>query len=212
MSARFGLPVAFVLFIALLPTAIHSYVGMRIEDGLTTAAIPDTLEGYVGSKTSRNANWGERRFDSTDWIERSYQAGGRDVRLVVVRSFDLKKLYHHPELAAAYGVDLRPAGSTGQRRARPSCTRSRRSGARARSSMYALMYDGVFIEDPLWFQLRTAGKLLVGGRRQMTLFFVHQANVPANQPPADTAAALVLGAAVDAFANQRPGRSAVAGN
>jgi hypothetical protein len=208
MSARFGLPVALALFLALLPTAIHSYVGVRVEDGLTAAAIPEALAGFSGTKTSRNATWGQRRFDATDWIERTYHAGAKDVRLVVVRSFDLKKLYHHPELAAAYGTDLRPAGiqrsSTG-----PTVVHTFESVAGGRQAvMYALLYDGVFVEDPLWFQLQTAGKLLVGGRRQMTLFFVHQSDVPAGEPLENTAAASVLRAAVEAFAQQQPGVSA----
>ena len=207
MSTRYGLPVALVLFLALLPTAIHSYVGMRIEDGLTTAAIPETLDGFPGSKTSRNANWGERRFDSADWIERTYNVKNHNVRLVVARSFDLKKLYHHPELAAAYGTDLR---STGLHRSatRPTVVHTLESAGGPRQVvLYALMYDDEFIENPLWFQLRTAGKLLVGGRRQMTLFFVQQSDVPADQPQADTAAALLLTAAVDAFTGQRPATS-----
>ena len=201
MSVRYGLPVALVLFLALLPTAIHSYVGMRIDDGLTTAAIPESLAGFTGTKTARNANWGERRFDSTDWIERTYRDRGREVRLVVARSFDLKKLYHHPELAAAYGIDLRNVGMRGLANGPRVHTLESPSGTR-QIVMYALMYDGVFVEDPIWFQLRTAGKLLVGGRRQMTMFFVHQSEVPAGQPPEDTAGARVLSAAIDAFARQ----------
>lgn len=204
MSVRYGVPVALVLFLALLPTAIHSYVGIRINDGLTTTAIPETLGGFFGTKTARNANWGERRFDSTDWIERTYNVKNQNVRLVVARSFDLKKLYHHPELAASYGTDLR---STGVIRAAngPALVHSLESAAGPRQVvLYALMYDGAFIDNPMWFQVRTAGKLLVGGRRQMTLFFVHQSDVPPGQPQAETAAAVLLNAAIDAFTSQQP--------
>lgn len=210
MSPRFALPVALVLLLALLPTAIHSYVGMRVDDGFTTAAIPNTLAGFEGTNTSRNAGWGEKRFDSADWIERNYTSSGKDVRLVVLRSFDLKKLYHHPELAAAYGVDLRPAGI--QRAASgPTVVHTLETVTGNRQLvMYALLYDDVFVENPIWFQLETAGKLLVGGRRQMTLFFVHQENVPSQQPAGETAAATILRAAVDAFVQQQP--AAGAGN
>lgn len=204
MSSRFDLPVALVLLLALLPTAIHSYVGMRVDDGLTTATIPNTLAGFVGTKTSRNEAWGQKRFDSADWIERTYSSNATDVRLVVVRSFDLKKLYHHPELAAAYGIDLR-LGDIQRSEAGPTVVHTLESASGERQVvMYALMHDGVFVENPLWFQLKTAGKLLVGGRRQMTLFFVHQARVPAEQPAGDTAAAMILRAAVDAFVHQTP--------
>jgi len=204
MSVRFGLPVAMMLFLALLPTAIHSYVGLRVEDGLKTTAIPDTLAGFYGTKTSRNANWGERRFASSDWIERTYQSGNKDVRLAVVRSFDLKKLYHHPELAAAYGIDLRSAGIRRiDSSAGPVVLHTFESVAGGHQVvMYALMYDGQFIESPVWFQLRTSGKLLMGGRRQMTLFFVHQADVPAGETPERSAAATVLRTAIEAFVKQ----------
>ena len=204
MSPRYATPVALVLLLALLPTAIHSYVGLRVEDHLTTAGIPTILEGYVGTQTSRRANWGERRFDATDWIERSYQAGDASVQLTVVRSFDMKKLYHHPELAAADSVDWRPHGIVRLENG-PTGVHVLESAAGNRQlAMYVLLYDDVFVEDPMWFQLRTSGKLLVGGRRQMTLFFVHQAEVPADQAPEKTAAAAILRSAIDAFRHQGP--------
>jgi hypothetical protein len=204
MSPRYATPVALILLLALLPTAIHSYVGLRVEDHLTTAAIPTTLEGFVGAKTSRRANWGEKRFDATDWTERTYFAGSQEVRLLVARSFDLKKLYHHPELAAADGIDLRPLGLTqlGDGLGAVHALGSTDSGRR-QIALYALVYDGVLIDNPLWFQFRTSGKLLVTGRKQMTLFFVHQADVPEGLSAEQTAAATVLKAAVKAFVGQQ---------
>ena len=203
MSPRFAAPVALVLLLALLPTAIHSYVGLRVEDGLKVAAIPETLDGFVGARTSRNATWGQRRFDATEWIERSYNAGDRGVRLIVARSFDLKKLYHHPELAAADGAELEfarvlalPGGPSGVHVLES-------TGGNRQIAMYVLLYDGIFVEDPIWFQFRTAGKLLVTGRKQMTLFFAHEVDVPTDQQPENTAAARVLKAAVAAFTEQR---------
>ena len=204
MSPRYATPVALLLLLALLPTAIHSYVGLRVADRLTTAGIPTILEGYVGTPTSRRANWGERRFDATDWTERSYQASDSSVRLTVVRSFDMKKLYHHPELAAADSVDWRAHGLIRLENG-PTGVHVLESAAGNRQlALYVLLYDDTFVEDPVWFQLRTAGKLLVGGRRQMTLFFVHQPEVPADQAPEKTAAASILRSAVDAFKHQGP--------
>jgi len=204
ISSRYAAPVALVLLLALLPTAIHSYVGLRVEDGLTTASVPDTLEGFVGSPTSRRPNWGQRGFDATDWTERAYMAGASEVRLLMARSFDLKKLYHHPELAAADGVDLRPLGikplGTGLGGVHVLQTEQ---GPR-HVALYALVYDGALIEDPMWFQFRTAGRLLVTGRKQMTLLFAQQANVPDSQAPEETAAATVLKAAVRQFVAQQP--------
>ena len=203
MSPRFAAPVALVLLLALLPTAIHSYVGLRADDGLTITAIPETLDGFVGTKTTRNPTWGQRRFDATEWIERNYRSGSRDVRLVVVRSFDLKKLYHHPELAVAYGTDLRAAGITRIPSGPDAVHVLESAGGPRQIALYTLMYDDGFVEDPIWFQLRTAGKLLVSGRKQMTLFFAHQADVPDGDAAEKSAAAVVLKSAVAAFRQQR---------
>ena len=52
----------------MVPTWIHSYSGSVVEDGRTTDAVPALLDGFVGTPTARNATWGERRFDSTDWV------------------------------------------------------------------------------------------------------------------------------------------------
>lgn len=210
MSPRYAAPVALVLLLALLPTAIHSYAGLRVDDHLKTASIPATLEGFDGTPTTRRPNWGERRFDATDWTERTYFAGTQQVRLLVARSFDLKKLYHHPELAAADGTDLRPAGIRQIGDGLGGVHALETTSGRREVALYALVYDGALIEDPIWFQFRTAGRLLVTGRKQMTLFFAHQAEVPAGQEPEKTAAAKILKAAVTAFAAQ--GNAAPRGN
>lgn len=202
ISPRYAAPVALALLLALLPTAIHSYAGLRVADHLTVSAIPETLDGFVGSPTSRRANWGQRRFDATEWIERTYTAPSRNVRLVVARSFDLKKLYHHPELAAADGVDLHARGTAQLPDGLGGVHVLETESGTRQVVLYALVYDGMLIEDPVWFQFRTAGKLLVTGRKQMTLFFVHQADAPREQPPEKTAAADVLKAALAAFAGQ----------
>lgn len=202
MSPRYAAPVALVLLLALLPTAIHSYVGLKVEDHLTTTGIPNTLEGFVGTQTSRRATWGQKRFDATDWTERTYFAGNQEVRLLVARSFDLKKLYHHPELAAADGIDLRPLGIKQLGDGLGGVHALQSTNAPRQVALYALVYDGALIEDPIWFQFRTAGKLLVTGRKQMTLFFAHQADVPEGLPAEQTAAATVLKAAVTQFAAQ----------
>src|SRR5688572_467043 len=102
ISSRF-MPVACALIaIALVPTLIHSYAGAVEVDGRTTAGIPAFLAGFTSTDAGRNATWGKRRFDSDDWSERTYRNGVDAVRLTVVRSYDSKSLYHHPELAVAY--------------------------------------------------------------------------------------------------------------
>jgi hypothetical protein len=150
--------------------------------------------------SGRNATWGKRRFDSDDWMERDYTSNGDTVKLSVIRSFDPKTLYHHPELAIAYG---------------PSYIRNevRRFAQRpdvpvhmlytdtdvGTVAMYALLYDNRFVEDPIGFQIRTAGELLFSRRKPMTIFFVTDQKVAASANIDTLPAANVLFAAIDSF-------------
>src|SRR5687768_4247407 len=160
--------------LALIPTIIHSYAGGMVVDGRLAATIPALLAGYSSVPSGRNATWGKRRFDSDDWIERNYSASGRPtIRLTVIRSLDAKSVYHHPELA----VEDR-ASFVGERIRRfperpdiPVHVLEPGQATRA-AAMYALHYDDRFVENPILFQVRTAGELLFRPRQPMTLFFV----------------------------------------
>jgi hypothetical protein len=146
----------------------------------------------------RNADWGRRRFDTDDWIARRYVSGHTDVVLTAIRAYDLKALYHHPELAVAYDT---PFFDSEIRRFEhhPSIpVHVLRDGDRA-LGLYVLLYDGEYVADPVWFQLRTSIRLLVSGRRPMTLLFARQTMVPAGQDIEQTDAATILFAAIDAF-------------
>src|SRR5664280_2539690 len=100
ISARYALPVAFVLMLALIPTVIHSYLGLKTDDGLSVKNIKPVLDNFYSIPTNRQPGWGEVTFGSEDWIERIYtDEQGKSLRLFVGRSYDHKRLYHHPELA-----------------------------------------------------------------------------------------------------------------
>jgi hypothetical protein len=172
ISTRYAVPTIVLLALALVPTTIHTYVGAEVTDGLKTTAIPGILDGMPSAPTERRQGWMWNNFQSTDWIERSYKAGNQDVLLFVARSFDAKRLYHHPELAALRGTETKPAGVT-RLAARPDVplhvlrtSKDNRRGV----GVYALLYNGRFIDDPITFQLRTSLELLVSGRKPMTLF------------------------------------------
>jgi hypothetical protein len=171
ITSRFAPVTAALLALALVPTVIHSYRGLTIEDGLRTAAIPEVLDGAASRPTTRKAAWVESNLAATDWIERTYRVGGDDVRLFAARSYDAKRLYHHPELAVLRGTETVPAGR-GILPGRPDVpiqliqvSRKGRQGI----AVYALRYNGRYVENPLLFQVRTAGELLLSGRRAMTL-------------------------------------------
>ena len=199
-SSRYAPAVLAALIVALVPTIIHSYVRLVVTDGRATAAIPATLLTYSSSPTKRPVNWGASHFDSQDWFEREYVANGDKVVLTVVRSYDLKALYHHPELAVAYHDAKFDRATTETAADRPDVPvhvlTDREAGPVA---LYVLLYDGRFIADPIRFQLRTAGELLFTGRKPMTLFFVRDDAPPEGVTPLELPAKRLLFEAIDQF-------------
>lgn len=201
ISFRYLPATCVLLALALVPTIIHSYSNDAGDDGRRTDAIPTELAGYTSRPSDRNATWGQRRFDSHDWVEREYRdvARGHEVTLTVVRSYDAKSVYHHPELAVAYGVSFvgQQVSRLPQRPDVPVHVLKPSPGVPA-SAAYVLHYDARFVENPIAFQIRTAGELLFTRRKPMTLFFVVDEDAAGDQWE-DAPAATVLLAAVDAF-------------
>ena len=180
ISSRFVPAVCGLVAVALIPTYIHSYAGSTVQDGRTTASIPTSLAQYEGTPSGRNNTWAKRRFDSDDWTERIYRSSGDEVKLSVIRSFDAKRLYHHPELAVAYGPSyVRPEVRRLTRRPDIPVHVLYTDGSTRTIVLYALHYGDSFVQDPIRFQLRSAGELLFSGRKAMTLFFLTDESVPA---------------------------------
>jgi hypothetical protein len=172
INARFAAPVAALLGLALVPTGIHSYRGVRIDDGLRSAAIASSLSGMTSSPTARRAAWVQNNLDSDDWVERVYKVDGHDVTLFVARSYDPKRLYHHPELAVLRGTQTTPRGvmQAADRPQTPLHVIDTERGSQRGVAVFALLYDGSFIANPLTFQLKTSVELLFRGRQPLTLF------------------------------------------
>ena len=200
ISTRYLSIVCALVALTLVPTIIHSYIDTTVQDGRVTRAIPTVLAGYQGVPSGRNATWGQRRFDSGDWTERMYTSGTDSVKLSVIRSYDPKALYHHPELAVSLGPDW--ATSTvrrfPQRPEIPVHVLSTRT-AGGPVAMYVLHYDDRFVQDPIGFQIRTAGELLFSRRKAMTLFFATDEIVPVSADVAALPSLRLLFAAIDQF-------------
>ena len=205
LSSRYAPAIVVALVVTLVPTIIHSYAGLVVDDGRHTASIPTMLASYSSAPAKRPVQWGESHFDSHDWFERDYRLGGDTVVLTVVRSYDLKALYHHPELAVAYHdakFDKAVVQTVPDHPDMPIHVLTNANDPAV--AMYVLLYDGRFIEDPIQFQLRTAGELLFTGRKAMTLFFVRDDAAPEGAAPLEIPAAKVLVQAVDAFRGRLP--------
>jgi hypothetical protein len=191
---------AVLLAIASLPTVLHSYVGLTVADGRSTAAIPMRLNGLDARPSDRSLVWLPEAMGTTDFIERRY---GRDLRLLVVRSYDAKRLYHHPELAVAHD-DYYERTEIGRFAGRPEVPIFTLRGRDNRVALYTLLYDREFVDRPVSFQLRNAIALLVQPRQMMTLFFVRGSPGLKEYTPGKSPAEQLLLAAVDNFLAQRP--------
>jgi hypothetical protein len=208
ISPRYAAPVVALLALALVPTVIHSYRGVRVDDGLEAAAIAGTLQGMSSSPTARRAGWVRSNFDTDDWIERTYKENRIDVTLFVARSYDPKRLYHHPELAILRGTQTTPAGIS-RTTARPDIpihVLGTEQNGRHGIAVYALLYDDRFIDNPILFQLRTSLQLLVSGRRPLTLFMTSAFAGNRDKVEESPATRLLL-AAIEDFERQPGGRS-----
>jgi hypothetical protein len=198
IATRFLPAVCALAAITLVPTLIHSYSDATVNDGRSTVVIPESLAGYTGTPSTRNATWGMRRFESHDWMERNYRSADDEVKLSVIRSYDAKALYHHPELAVSYGPSYTAAEIRRSSR-RPDIPLHVVRANPGPIAVYALLYADRFVEDPIRFQLGLAGELLFSGRKAMTLFFLTDEHVPADTDVEQLPSIALLFAAIDRF-------------
>lgn len=179
MSLRYARLTLVLLLVALVPTIVNSYFGAAADDGPVLAeTVPTAAHGFKSVPTNRRDASIRRSFDSTDWVERRYTRGNEDVRVLVVRSFDMKRLYHHPELAVSSGTEYRRARVEQYAGATGPVDVHVLEGERTGLVTYALLYGDETVAAPLWFQLRVAPELLFRGRRPLTLVMAtHDAHV-----------------------------------
>jgi hypothetical protein len=205
ISSRFVRPVALAIALATVPTIRHTYLQQVVPDGRTTAPVEQVLSHLASTPGERTASWMQRVLATEDWFDRTYRVGSKQIRLFVARSYDAKRLYHHPEIALVRGSEITVQGVV-RAEGRPEIPLhllTTRSEDEPGLILYALHYGDGFVDDPIRFQIRSAGSLLFSGRRPMTLFFaMSDENGDAFQR---SEAARLLFTAVDAFLKQKPG-------
>ena len=207
ISTRFVSIILGLVVLAAIPTTVHSYFGAIREDGRRVAAIDPTLLGMSSTPVQRDDRWARRVYGSHDWMERLYDVPRHgDIQLFVARSYDPKKLYHHPELSVAYKgnytSDLRASDVTSLSVLGGLPVHVLRGSNNTGLVVYVLHYDGRFIDNPYLFQLRSSLELLVSPRREMTLFFVHDRFVESSHPVEGAEATRLLVAAIENFLEQ----------
>ena len=206
IATRLAPAACVALALALVPTVIHSYVGVRDDDGVRAAAMPASLAGMTSRATDRSPRWGTRHFGTDDWIERWYGPSD-DLSLFVARGDDAKALYHHPELAISY-----PEASLGRATVetlpgRPDVPVFVLRGIEGRPDMvaYVLRSRGAYISSPVLWQVSQSLLLLVSGRAPLTLIYVHDRKAGV-APISEQSSARVLRSAVEAFESLERGR------
>lgn len=181
ISRKYTLPVGILLAIALVPTVIHSYVGAKATDGYATSQLAQRIGTLNGEPSDRRPGFGQDVFDSFDWTERWYTAtNGQRVRLFIARSYDHKKLYHHPEIAVIRGTDVTSAGIAhiGSNQHIPAHVIKEQDGSGV--AAYTLIYDGEMVENPIKHQILSALTQLVSAKKPMTLIFAYAPEQPTN--------------------------------
>lgn len=198
MSSRYARVTLVLLLVALVPTVVNSYLGSTTDEGPVLAeTIPETLEGFRGTPTNRRDASIRRSFDASDWVERRYVRGDEEVTLLVARSFDMKKLYHHPELAVVDGVEYKAARVETYPSSGGPIDVHLLEGERGGLLAYALLYRGQTVARPLLFQVLVAPDLLLRGRRPLTLVLVNVPGYGPGSPVGESAGVAMLRATVE---------------
>lgn len=205
ISSRYALSISMILALALIPTVFHSYLAVLVDDGKTAVKIPHVFGEFSSEPYNRHkARWVKQVFDSQDWVDRIYKnPSDTKVRLFVARSYDLKRLYHHPELGLSRGADLKSAGviMLHGKPEIPVHLLQNRNGPGLVA--YVLLYDGMFIRDPLTHQLLEAFRQLISAKKAMTIFYVSDSISTNGTDFKNTSAAFILGEAIRTFRAQK---------
>jgi hypothetical protein len=191
MHPRFAPLTSGLLALALVPTVIHNYLGLRAAAPLTSADMPAVLGSQASRPTDRSPRFGTRKFGTDDWVERWYGDGQR-LRLFVAHGDDPKALYHHPELAISYPESNFERGSVARLPGRPEVPVFvlRGEGGSPDLVAYALRSGGAYIDEPVRWQFLQALRLLWSGRAPLALIYVH--DTAATTAPLDQQPALLL--------------------
>lgn len=172
LSGRALPALVLTLVVALAPTMLHSYGSFQVPfEPLTSDMLPVALEGAVGRDVERSSAWVRETYGATSWLERQYGDGRDSISVFVARGYDLKKLYHHPELGTVRGTSFRTHQLVRLSAAQP--VHVLRNDAAGPSVVYALIYDREWVANAYRLQIESALATIWKGRQSLTLILVY---------------------------------------
>jgi hypothetical protein len=163
---------------------VHSYLNLEIDDCKAARLLVPQSVPASDSSRKRDA-WMRDQFEASQWHEGSFVKDGQRFDFSILRSYDAKRLYHHPENYFANRAFVR------ERRIEWVSTHS---GAvpihrvyysdpnAAVLVAYLLVYRSSPVASPYWAQLRAAPVELFSGRTPMTLFLIQARGAPGTFP------------------------------
>ncbi len=203
ISYRYKVPVLLMLIVALIPTIIHNYLGATITDGKDLSKIPTKFADFISKPSKKLPIWGKEVFNTDEWVERIYRNRKfKTVRLFIARSYDHKRLYHHPELALSYGVSMSNKEMLNLTEHPGINIYFLANDDYTKQAAYVLLYDKQFIDKPILHQLSESFRLLLNPRKPITLFYASQEFPDGNKDFENTAFAEVLINAIKQFQAQ----------
>jgi hypothetical protein len=175
ISRRWLVALAALLAVVLLPTIRHGYLGyVEPTAKISAASLPSALAGARGVRRSEPPTWMPETYSEDSWAEQSYDvAGVGTVTLFVARGYDLKKLYHHPELGVLRGRSFQPLRHETLAGGDEAVYVLENLTGEGESAVYALVYDGRWVGNPYMLQLSSALTSVWSARRPLTLVFAY---------------------------------------
>jgi hypothetical protein len=187
ISGRHVAALLVVFVLALLPTVRHGYMGqVDAAPKVEASQLPAELNGRIGATETRAGSYVGGIYAADSWAERRYDlAGGGQINLIVIRGFDMKKLYHHPELGVLRGRSFDPV-QTVQLASGGEPVHVLRNVGTGESAVYTFVYQTRWIGNPYLLQLSSAVTSLWHGRQPLTLVFAYGDVLDGRAPAAAT--------------------------
>jgi hypothetical protein len=175
LSRRYALHAIALLLLPLSPVLIQTYGRYDTDDCAHVQALLG--RGPIEGAEDPRGRWVKDLFSAVQWKEGSLPPGSSsaEFKTAVIRSYDAKKLYHHPESALVRGASLKSRGTEWIEVGGESIPIQRvyYDGADSATIVaFMLVYGSRPVGNPYVAQFTALGRELRRGRTPMTMFFI----------------------------------------